>query len=103
MSLQFFLFGKLKGMEVEGNSMGMCYEKPTPELDPGWRRETGSAQRLEPPPHSWCLMRTLLCPHHNARQCQGPVGFLPSTLLIRHEWAPVCTAGWLRRIQMGNL
>lgn len=35
MSLQFFLFGKLKGMEVEGNSMGMCYEKPTPELDPG--------------------------------------------------------------------
>ena len=56
MSLQFFLFGKLKGMEVEGNSMGMCYEKPTPELDPGWRRETGSAQRLEPPPHSWCLL-----------------------------------------------
>lgn len=35
MSLQFFLFGKLKGMEVEGNSMGMCYEKATPELDPG--------------------------------------------------------------------
>ena len=30
-SLQFFLFGKLKGMEAEG----MCYEKATPELDPG--------------------------------------------------------------------
>lgn len=35
MPLQFFLFGKLKGVEGEGNSMGMCYEKPTPELDSG--------------------------------------------------------------------
>ena len=99
MPLQFFLFGKLKGVEGEGNSMG----SPPLSWTLGWRGETGSAQRLEPPPHSWCLMRMLLCPHRNARQCQGPVGFSPSTFLIRHEWTPLCTVGWLRRIQMGNL
>lgn len=43
---------------------------------------TGSAQRLGPPRQSWLRMRTPLSPHHNARQCRGPLGFSP-----RRSWS----------------
>ena len=71
----FSCLGNLKGWRWRGIAWACVMRRPPLSWTPGWRGETGSAQRLEPPPHSWCLMRMLLCPHNNARQCQGPIGF----------------------------